>query len=287
VKILEKTIPVSRRDLLWWKLSVYKKGTRNFLNEFSRKKSALLGLGIFLVFFAFALFPGVFSLFPPDDIVAEAWQPPNRTHILGTDDMGRDMLSQIIYGSRNTLFIGFFAAFITVFIGSAIGILSGYYGGWIDAVLMRFTDFFLSIPFIPLMIILAYILKPSIWNLIIVIGITFWPRPGKLVRSQVLSLKERIYIKRARLVGCSDTRILIKYILVRVLPIAFASMIMSVAAAIASEAFLAWLGLAEMGTITWGNILYFSFTRGSFTLGAWWHFGTPGVCIVLVNIAFN
>jgi len=274
-------------DLLKWRLNLYKKALADFWENFKQKKSGLLGLAVLLVMIAISAFPSFFAPYDPKQVVGLPFEPPSLTHPLGTDDVGRDMLSQLIYGARTSIIIGFFAAFISFLIGITMGTLSGFYGGKLDDILMRITEFFLTIPSFPLMLVIAFILKPSIWNVMLAIAIVTWPQPVRVIRSEVFSLRERLYIKRAKVIGNSNKRILLRYILPKVFPLGLALMIVNIGWAIPSEAFLSWIGLGDPTHISWGMILYYAFGRGSFTVGAWWHFVPPGLMILLVIIAFT
>ncbi|RLI44304.1 ABC transporter permease [Candidatus Bathyarchaeota archaeon] len=278
---------VSRIDLMRWRIKLYKKAFANFWDSFKQKKSGLLGLAVLIIMVVISAFPSIFAPYDPMEVVGLPFEPPSLAHPLGTDDVGRDMLSQLIYGTRTSIIIGFFAAFISFLIGIALGTLSGFYGGKLDDILMRITEFFLTIPSFPLMLVIAFILKPSIWNVMLAIAIVTWPQPVRVIRSEVFSLRERLYIKRARVIGNSNARILLKYILPKVFPLGLALMIVNVGWAIPSEAFLSWIGLGDPTHISWGMILYYAFGRGSFTVGAWWHFVPPGLMILLVIIAFT
>jgi peptide/nickel transport system permease protein len=152
---------------------------------------------------------------------------------------------------------------------------------------MRITDIFLVLPTVPLMIVLTATLKPSIWNVSLAIGLTSWTQTARIVRSQTLTVKERVYVHRARTLGCSNTRIISKYILPAALPLVIAQFILSINFAIASEAFLSFLGLGDLSQISWGSILFFAFSFGAFTIGAYWYFLPPGICIIVTILAFT
>jgi peptide/nickel transport system permease protein len=256
---------------------------------FRLNKQALFGFFVLLFLISLAIIPAFYAPYDPRQRgdVPDQYNDPSWKHLLGTDDVGRDVLSRIIFGTRASLTVGFVAAFVSVMIGTFVGIFSGYYGGTVGELLMRFTDIFLVIPMLPLQILLAALLKPSIWNIILAISLVAWTGTARIIRSMALTLRERTYVERARSVGCSDIRILLRYILPSVFPVAFANTIIGAINAIASEAFLSFIGLGDPTMISWGTILHFAFVTGSFTRGAWWLFLSPGLMIVTTMVTFN
>lgn len=213
-------------------------------------------------------------------------QPPSFRFWLGTDDFARDVWSQIIYGSRISLCIGISAAFITVFTGSLVGLISGFYGGFIEEFLMKITDFFMMLPELPLMIILAAVLGPGMWNIVFVVSLVSWPATARIVRSQVLSLKERPFVEASRCIGASNTLLMFGEILPNVLPLMFAQAILMVTAAIYAEAILSFLGLGDPTSISWGTMLHFAFESGVMAAALWWVI-PPIACIVALIVSFT
>ena len=217
--------------------------------------------------------------------------PPSSSHLLGTDELGRDVLSELFFGSRNSLIVGFAAAFITMVLGAGIGLVAGSYGKATDEVLMRLTDLFLVIPWLPFAVILATFLppenQPSLFKIIIVIGITSWPSTARIVRAQVLSIRERAFIERAVAVGAGKMHIIGTHLMPNVFPLVFANAILSVSYAILSEAFLSFFGLSDPSKMTWGLMLYNSYNFGSFIHNAYWFLLPPGICIILVVLGFT
>ena len=212
--------------------------------------------------------------------------PPSSQFWLGTDDLARDVWSQIIYGSRISLAIGFLAAIITVFTGSLIGLIAGFYGGKTEEILMRIVDFFMMLPQLPLMIVLAAVLGPNIWSIIFVVSIVSWPTTARVVRSQVLSLKERPFVEASRCIGASDYLLIFAEILPNVVPIMFAESVLMITEAIYAEAVLSFLGLGDPTTISWGMMLHFAFASGSMGRAIWWVI-PPILCIVVLIIGFT
>lgn len=203
-------------------------------------------------------------------------------HLLGTDQLGRDVFSQLVIGVRITLIIGLVATMITMFIGGMIGLLAGYYGGIADSLLMRFTDIFFVIPGLVIMIILGAILPPSVYSLIIIIGIFSWPSTARIVRGQVLTIRERDYIERARAVGGSKSYIMFKHILPAVAPLIVANTVLVTAYAILSEVVLDFFGLGDPTMVSWGTMLYQAFGSGAMTGNLWWWVFPPGIMVVLL-----
>jgi len=271
-----------RRTFYAWRRKV-----RGFWLLYRSNKFGMIGLAILLVFIFISLFAPLIAPYGEwEYAVAPPFSPPSPEHLFGTDELGRDLFSLVVYGTRISLLIGFFAALLSAFMGGFIGIFSGYYGGIIDDILMRITDAFLVIPSIVLMIVLAAMLGTSINNIIIVIAITTWPGTARLVRSQVLSLKERPFVEFAKAVGAGDARIMFSHIFPNVLPLIFANMILGISGAILSEAGLSFLGLGDPHHTSWGLILHYASGHGAIAGGLWWYVVPPGICILLLVLAF-
>ena len=213
--------------------------------------------------------------------------PSGNTYWLGTDEKGGDLLTQLIYGSRVALEVGVAAAFFAVLIGTLLGLIAGFYGGILDTILMRITDIALVLPFLPLVLILAAILGPSILNIIITIAILGWPGIARVIRAQTLSLKERPFVDAARIAGASRARTMLIHIAPNVLPFAFLYMTLNVGGAILTEAAVSFLGLGDPrpSAISWGIMLRTIQSSGN-TLSAWWWLLPPGLCITLVSLGF-
>lgn len=215
------------------------------------------------------------------------WATPSEFPPLGTDNLGRSVWAQFVWGARVSLLVGLAATVIAIVIGSVVGILSGYYRGVASSALQRVTDWFLVIPFLPLAIVLAAILGPSVQNIILVIGITSWPGTARLVRAQVLTLKERPYVERSRALGASGRHLMSRHILPNVSPIILANLTLTVPIAILSETTLAFLGLGDPTRASWGRMLDEAFSAGALSREAWWWFMPPGLGIMAVVLAFT
>jgi len=250
---------------------------------------AMTGVVILLFFLLLALLGPLFMPFSTMQFgnVEDMLLPPSSQHLLGTDDMGRDVLANLVAGARISLLIGAVATAISMIIGTLIGIISGYFGGGIDNLLMRFTDFFLVIPWLPLMMVLAAILGSSLWNIIFVIGITGWAGTARVVRAQTLSVKERQFIERTVSIGAGSGHIMMRHILPNVFPLVFANTVLVAAVAIVSETTLSFLGLGDPTMASWGMMLHYAFEGGATAAGAWWYYLPPGICVVLVVLSFT
>lgn len=261
-----------------------------FLQNLKRDKLALIGIIILLIFVGIGIFSESIAPYEPMEKHYNAegkikrLEPPSKEHWFGTTDIGRDIYSQVILGTRTALTVGILAAVLATFLGSTIGIIAGYNGGILDSILMRIVDFFYAIPFIPFVILLSAILKPSLWNIILAVSLLSWRTVARLVRSQVLSITKRPFIKAARVSGASDIRIMAKYILPNVVPIILLEMAFMVNWAIMAEASIAFLGYGDPTKQSWGQILHYSFVTGN-SRNAWWWTATPGLAIVLLLLS--
>ena len=259
---------------------------RGFWRKLQRNRMGLVGLVMLVTAVLVALFAGVIAPYDPkapvpitiDDIYAA----PGGEHLLGKDDAGKDVLSNFIYGSRVSLTVGFFASFISIFIGGVIGIVSGFYGGRVENLLMRFTDIMLVIPDLPLAVVLVALTRPRLSNIIFVIGILGWTGTARLVRSQTLAVKQRKFVLRARAVGAGNWHIIRKHIFPLVLPLIVVNTVLVISLAILNESTLSFLGLADPTAVSWGQMLNYAFTRGATSAGAWWALVMPGFGIVWV-----
>jgi peptide/nickel transport system permease protein len=244
-----------------------------------------LGLGVLGLFIFLAIFGRAIAPYDPNASSLDVLAKPSWSHIMGTTESGADVFSQILAGARVSIVVGFAAALISAVIGSAVGLAGGYFGGWTDRILDAFENWFLVIPTLPLMIVLARLLEPSLGVLIAVIGLTSWAGTGRIVRAQVLTLRERAFVERARALGASDPYIIKTHIFPNTLPLIFANTVLIVAVAILSEAALSFLGLGDPTQISWGSMLENAFASGAPSAGAWWYVIPPGLCITVLVLA--
>ena len=252
-----------------------------------RNPLGIVGLVLLIIIVTMALGADWLAPYDPTKLSGKPFEQPSSTHWLGTNDIGQDILSELIFGARVSLLIGVLSAGIAMVIGTAMGLLAGYYRGVIGALIMRLVDVVLVIPFVPLMVLLAAYLGQSIWNLIAVIGLLIWARPARVIRSQVLSLSERDYVTAARAVGAQDGHILIKHILPGVLSLSLAQFVLATSGSILLEAALSFLGLGDPTQKSWGTVLYYAQARNAFLSGAWlWWVVPPGLLITASVLGF-
>ena len=280
------TPPGSPQKIAWTRRRA---ALRRFWAAYKKDRMGVAGLAILSFFVCVA----VYAIFADDtgtritEATGPRLSPPSAEYPFGTDDQGRSVLTLTIHGSKISLLVGLSATVITMVIGSTIGLLAGFRGGWIDQLLMRVTDWGLVIPWLVLAISLASIFGQSLFVIILVIGLTTWPSTARLVRSQTLSVKERPYVERARALGASNWHLITRHLLPNVMPVIMANTVLIVAIAILSETQLSFLGLGDPLSESWGLILEQASSSGAATQGAWWWLGAPGLCIVLVVLAFT
>ena len=258
------------------------------VRQYLRKPMGVVGAVMLLLVIFFALFAPWLAPYDPEERVEvtpdEILAPPDGEHLLGRDDAGKDVLSQLIYGARVSLVVGFTASFMSMFIGTTVGLVAGYYGGRIGNGLMRVVDFLMVIPDLPLMLVIIAVMGRGLWNIILVIGLLGWTYTARLVRSQVLSVKERQFVLRARSLGASSGRIILRHVFPQVLPLVIAQAVLDISVAILAESSLAFLGLGDPTLISWGMMLNFAFER-ALSRQAWWFLLPPGFAIVWVSLA--
>jgi peptide/nickel transport system permease protein len=251
-----------------------------------KDRFAIWGGSTVLVLFAVAILAPVISPYDPGFVEIDILlQPPNFQHLLGTDELGRDVLSRMIYGSRISLMVGFISVGIATVIGVFIGAVSGYYGGWVDEIMMRFVDVMLTFPSFFLILAVIAMLEPSIVNVMVVIGLTGWMGVARLVRAEFLSLKERDFIAAARSIGQSDAIIIFRHLLPNAMAPVLVSATLGIAGAILTESALSFLGIGvQPPTPSWGSIL----TEGkNYIEFAWWLSLFPGFAILITVLAYN
>ncbi len=269
------------------RITTWRQFGRTFLND----RLAVAGLIVLVGFVAMALLAPWISpasgLRAVDSLENPTWASPSWAYPLGTDALGRSVAAQFVWGARVSLYVGLAATVLTIAIGSLVGVTSGFFGGWTDAVLMRLTDWFLVIPFLPFAIVLASVLSRSLTSIIIVIAVTSWPGTARLVRAQVLTVKQRLYVDRARALGASQRHVVTRHVLPNVAPLILANVTLAVPISILTETTLAFLGLGDPTRASWGKTLEESFAAGAITRNAWWYYLPAGIGIVIVVLSFT
>lgn len=257
----------------------------------------MTGLAILVFFTLIAIFAPVLAPYGPLEAVSDALSctpsvncalsPPNPAHPLGVSLRSEDIYSQLLWGTQVSLFVGVMSAIVASVIGTAVGLISGFAGGWVDEVMMRFNDVVLSIPWLVLMIVVAARLQQiDLTGEIFVIGFTGWSITARVIRSQVLSVKERMFVERAKMVGSSDAHIMARHIFPNAFPLIFANTILTVAISIISEAVLAFLGLSARQYASWGRIIDDAISAGALTNALWLWIMVPGLALVFLVFGF-
>lgn len=257
---------------------------RDSFSIFRESKMALVGLGITGFFVVIGIFAPLIAPYRPGSIEFEPFIPPSGVHVMGTDDLGRDVFSRVIFGSRISMVVGVFAGLMSLVIGVILGLASGYLGGKVDMLLMRFVEVVQVIPRFFFVIMLVVIFGPSIMNIIISIGILGWPSTARIVRAEVLSTKELPFVEAARLMGLSDIRIMFSEILPNTITSAVVNTALLSAAAIISEAGLSFLGLGDPNMFSLGLLLQQSYR---FLVQGWWAAVFPGTFVSLMILGLN
>ena len=278
------------------------RAVRSFGRRFMRRADGVVGLAILLLFTVLAIMPQLFvgPLETATTATGSSLLAPTSGHVFGTDELGRDLLNLTIHGARISMTIGLLATVITIAVGALIGIVAGFIGGWTDTVLMRLTDFFLVLPTFVLAIILAPVIldvigveaelfgiRATLLVIIVVIGVTSWATTARIIRSQTLSIRERMFVDRARVIGGGSGHIMRRHILPNVVNLIVANTVLTFAGAIFTETTLSFIGLGDPFQPSWGQILNAAQSSGAPGLGAWWYIAPPAACVVLVILAFT
>lgn len=259
-------------------------------HEFAGNKAGLAGLIFLGVLAVLAVLAPVLSDESGLDVTRAtggSLEAPSGEFWLGTDIDGRSVLLMTYWGARISLLVGFSAAFLSVLIGTVIGIAAAHFGGWVSGLLLRFTDFFLVLPSLVLAVVLAAVLDRNTATVIIAIGLTAWPSTARLVRAQTLTIESRSYIERSKALGGGHLHIIGKHVLPGVMPLVLANTTLVVGNAVIADATLAFLGVGDPNAISWGAMLQTALNNGAITRGAWWNLLPPGIAIVLVVLGFT
>jgi peptide/nickel transport system permease protein len=282
----ERADPLSARRP--WRLPPM---ARRLLTMPLRDPFACAGIVIYLLFVLVALFAGQLATTDPTEILFNAAgkvaanMPPSAQYPLGTTNLGRDIYAQLVHGTESALAIGLSAALIVASVGTVVGLVAGYFGGWADALLMRIADMALSLPFLPFVIVLTGFLGASTTNIVAAVALLLWPNSARVIRSQVLSLRERAYVEAARVTGASAWRILFVHIAPNILPLSFVYAAIAIGWAITTEASVSFLGFGDPDNVSWGTMLQDAFASQALSRGQYAWFVPPGVCIILIVVA--
>jgi len=253
------------------------------MNRFKRNKLALFGLTVLGLFILIAVFAPILAPYDPAEIVESETLPPTLRHPFGTDDLGRDVFSRILFGARISLTVGVVAVVIAITIGTILGAVSGFYGGFTDTLIMRFVDIMLSFPSIFLILAIQSMLTPNIYNVMVVIGITSWMGVSRLVRGEFLSLKERQFVEAARAIGASNLRIIFRHVLPNAIAPIVVAATLGMAGAVLTESALSFLGMGvQPPTPSWGNMLM---DAQAYMRDAPWMAVIPGLFILLTVLS--
>jgi len=256
-----------------------------------RDPFAFAGVLIYVLFALLALFADQLAPTDPMEILftkagkVAANMAPDAEFPLGTTNLGRDIYAQLIHGTRSALAVGLSAAVIVATVGTVVGLVAGYFGGWVDSLLMRIADMALSLPFLPFVIVLTGFLGASTENIVAAVALLLWPNSARVIRSQVLSLRERAYVEAARVTGASQSRILFVHIAPNILPLSFVYAAIAIGWAIITEASVNFLGFGDPTSVSWGMMLQDAFTSQALSRGQYAWFVPPGICIILIVVA--
>jgi peptide/nickel transport system permease protein len=283
------TAPVSPRALAWRRRgAAFTAGWR----EFAKQRSGLVGLGLLVVIVLLAILAPVLTDREGLDVTkatGSRLESPSGEFWLGTDRPGRSVLLLTLWSARISLTVGFVATLLSVAIGTVIGILAAHYGRWVNAGLMRVTDFFLVLPSLVLAIALSTVLERGIGTIILAIGLTSWPSAARLVRAQTLTIEARPYIERSKALGGGHLHVISKHVLPAVMPLVFVNTTLAVGSAIVAESTLSFLGLGDPDPMrpSWGSMLRSAWLDSAIIAGAWWYLLPPGIAIGIVVLAFT
>lgn len=258
-------------------------------SQFRTERSGLAGLIVLVVIVLLAVLAPLISDRSGLDVTHATGgilQPPSGGFLLGTDESGRSVLLLLLWGARISLLVGLAATLLSVGVGTIVGVVMAHFGGWVQAVLMRVTDFFLVLPSLVLAAVLSTVLTPGIGSIIIAIGATAWPTTARLVRSQTLAVESRPYIERSWALGAGHWHVIGKHVLPAVAPLVFANTTLNVANSIITESTLSFLGLGDPNSPSWGSMLHNALQTGAVTAKAWWYLLPPGLAIGVVVLAF-
>ncbi|WP_223777108.1 ABC transporter permease [Streptomyces sp. 135] len=281
-------VPVgSARSLTWARR---RHSAARFWRQYRTHRAGLFGLAVLVLIALAAVFAPLLvgsNAQSVTDAPGKPMESPSAEFPLGTDQFGRDLLGLLVWGARISLSVGLLAAVLSVAIGTLVGITAGHFKGWYATVIMRITDWFLVMPTLVLAIALAAVMSGTIWTIILAIGVTTWPTTARLVRAQTLAVESRPYIERAQALGGGHGHIMARHVLPNVMPLVLAQTTLVISGAILTEATLAFLGLGDPTSVSWGGLLQDAREAGAVSAGHWWYLAPPGLAIAIVALAFT
>lgn len=286
----ERSIPIASLPQIR-KGAFLKQFLQTNLEVFQRDPLALIGLVLMVFFVGMAILaPAIAPYDPLQNVEGEGgiWlsnEKPSADFRLGTTNLGRDIFSQLLYGARPAILVGFSAAVAVSLIGTVVGLLAGYFGGWVDTILMRLADIAFGIPFLPFIIVLSAFRDPSLWNVVLAMAGLLWRDSSRVIRSQVLVIREQAFVSAAKVSGASHFRIVFLYIAPSILPLTFLYGSLAIGWAILTEASVSFLGFGDPNVVSWGFMLQDAFLSQAMSRGAFYWFIPPGVCIMLTVMA--
>ena len=265
--------------------------SKAFRRQFCANRGGMAGLVVLLLIIIAALLAPVIAPAHLLDVTTlldnPRFAPPSGAPLLGTDHQGRELWVRMLWGARVSLLVGFAATVMSMLIGTILGICAGHFHGWVGGLVMRIIDFFLVLPSLILAIVLSAVLSRSVWTIVIAIGLTSWAGTARVVRSQTLSVSQRDYVERARVLGAGNWHIIVKHLFPAVIPLVLANTTLTVGSAIIAESTLSFLGLGDATQQSWGTILKNAMDVSAATSGYWWYVLIPGVAILVVVLAFT
>jgi peptide/nickel transport system permease protein len=277
----------SARRIAWRRR---RRAMRTAWGQYRQSRPGMIGLGVLVAVVLLAMAAPLLAdhsgLAAVNATSNPVWASPTDFKPLGTDHLGRSVWTQFVWGSRISLLVGLAATVLAMVIGTVVGVTAGFIAGRTGGLLMRITEWFLVIPFLPLALVLAAVLGPSIRNIILVIGITSWPATARVIRAQVLTVKQRDFVDRSRALGASNTHVMGRHIMPNIAPLILANTTLTVPIAILSETTLSFLGLGDPSRPSWGKMLEDGFSSGALSQHAWWYYVPPGLGVMLVVLAF-
>lgn len=277
-------IPVATPQAARVTLGAARRNREGFWVRFRRQPGSLFGIAVLVLLLSLALFAAVIAPGDPFATSRQVFLPPSASHPFGTDDLGRDLFRSVVHGARASLLVGVVTTLIATVIGVLVGACAGYFGGFVDDVLMRLTELFQVVPRFFLVLITAALFGSSIWLIILLLGLTYWPGTARLLRGQILSLRNREHVVAARAIGVREPIILVRHVLPMALPPIITLSALTVGGAILVEAGLSFLGLGDRNVVSWGALLN---DAQQFVRRAWWLSAFPGLAITLTVLGMN